>query len=203
MADGGKDSTSTELPATALYRRSDRWLIDQLEEGRKHFDAGDKHAAVLIDLIAVVDWLNRKAAIQEAGLTEPLVNLAVAFADVANGKKHPLLTPATPAHSPNSPSRDRMKAVSALALDILIERGMTRDNAAKLVERELERIGRKPAKVTRATILQWRSEMRNRASEMALEQYRQFSEARKAFDGKWARPEDEVRHLFENLGKLL
>jgi hypothetical protein len=146
---------------------------------------------------AAYDFLRTDHEIAAAGHATPLVNLAFALIDHLARAKHPLLDLPKRGGRPYRPSRDALKAVVVHALDVLIqERSLGRNDAGKIVARELQQSGRKHSA---KTILGWRDEVRAGGAPLAAALREKFAAARRVEAPAHATIEAEVQALLTRL----
>jgi hypothetical protein len=100
-------------------------------------DAG--RASAIMSLVAIGEFLT---AVFGTGLSTPLRQLQYALHDLDGGKVVPLLEPMKVAHRPAQPVGIKgFRAVAAAAMELMIQAGVGRKEAARQVARKLSQLG--------------------------------------------------------------
>jgi hypothetical protein len=119
-----------------------------------------KQAAVKGALGHVCAFLRRFGDIEEAGLNRPLETLLIALLDLERGTQPELLKPRRAGHAPSrSPGKQALVFHAAFALDQLMDLGLSQEEGAQAVARQIKLAGisltgRKP--VTANRVVDWR-----------------------------------------------
>lgn len=103
---------------------------------------GDKLSASILSVTEVIRFLEADSTIRAEGLTKPLGALAFAAGEILQGGRPALLFDAgVSANRPLSLSRDMLKVIAMMAIDILGHAGYTMSEASDLVSKELQNLG--------------------------------------------------------------
>ena len=136
---------------------------------------GDELRVVVTALFSVVIFLEADDAVARSGLTRPLRKLLAALRDRMQGATSPLLFSRPRKRGrPKDVSFMGAHGVIAVAVDVLIEGGETKQAAARFVAAELRSAEIRPGgeTITAREVLQWRDEIGGGAPELAERTYK-------------------------------
>jgi hypothetical protein len=151
-------------------------IRDNPREAGARDTANDRVFSSFESLKATIDFLDGfqpfRGEGRGRGLTRPLWDLAVALADLEDGKTHPMLRAAKTGHKGSSLHYQAVTAWAAIAMDANKSSGMSADKAAKDVADLLGEVdvsqGTMRNQVTISTVKGWRAElMKNKGAEHA------------------------------------
>lgn len=167
-----------------ISKESASRLFSSLQFAAAIFDpsapsAGRKSA--IFFLVAINDFL-LAAGLQDKSIYLPLNELIYALEDLNRGRVRPLLQKAEVAHrSKNSVAEEHFRTLAAAAMDLHMTEGMPREKAARLVARELTKMGYQhpTAGVIKGKHVEdWRDKISEAAARSELK--RQFRRAKEA-----------------------
>lgn len=156
----------TKLNSVALDFTPSARLLLGLKLAADAFDPKGSDAGrtcIMMSLTAVDDYLMAILGGSEAPLLIPLRQLQYALHDLARGKVMPLLKPKKVTSRPrDSAAIEGFRSFAAVAMDLFVQSGVGRKEAARDVARALSRMGydNGPGKIiTASRVEDWRDRM--------------------------------------------
>lgn len=161
------DNHVSRRPTTQRYLN----LISRLTQRSAEGDAsGDDLAAAINCLRYVIEFLHEDATVRLTGNTRYLEQLLLALVDVKQGAKPPIFEIEKAPGAPVETSFDIAQGWIAACLFILIEIGMTQEEASNFIATELQKIGLKQKSgkpITSRLIQDWRYKIDGTGSQRA------------------------------------
>ena len=150
-----------------------RMLLERLQEDAQEFrnDPAKRREVAIRSLNAVIEFLNTGSAVVEGKLDEPLRALSIALSELDRGGKPKLLEPPpkVPGNRKRSKIREIFQPYVAATVDFLMETGLRKQEAEKLVAKCLRQHCMKSAHagpgrgrdITPTTVAKWREQLRS------------------------------------------
>lgn len=172
-------------------------LCDELRAGFKIFQSeGREREAVAHQLCAVIDFLHEFDEPKKEGLTYPLHNLLNGLIHLDDGIPSPLFKFTRPrGQQAEDIFRASIRVYSAATMELLMQSGLSLQDATKQVARALNRGGLKKLQrrdpIQSSTVTSWREKLRRGAGEDSSD----FWEIVKAYQPYIENPPDGLRQM--------
>lgn len=119
---------------------------------------------------AAVEFVQSVDDFRRNGLAGPLIVVSAALRDLDDGAQHPMLVPEpTGGRRPGGRERKALRAVAAATMELAMQNGMTKEAAARLVARHLQKrdvdVSGDRLSLTWGTVKRWRDELQTSPNE--------------------------------------